>query len=74
MTLPHGERRDHLRREAIVRRIAAEFHEMPGLILSVGQASRLLGLDEAACTRILAGLERDGLLRRRPGGTYGLPL
>jgi DNA-binding MarR family transcriptional regulator len=71
MALPHGERRDHIRREAIVRRIAAEFHEMPGLILSVGQASRLLGLDKAACARILDALERDGLLRRRSGGSYG---
>lgn len=71
MPLPHGERRDQTRRAAVVRRIAAEFLEMPGLILSVGQASRLLGLDEAACERILAGLERDGLLRRRRSGSYG---
>jgi hypothetical protein len=71
MPLPHGERRDHDRRDAVVRRIAAEFREMPGLILSVGQASRLLGLDPAACERILTGLEREGLLRRRSGGTFG---
>ena len=41
-------------REAIVRRIVAEFHDMPGLVLSVKQASRFLGVDEAACARILA--------------------
>jgi len=65
------ERRDAVRRDAIQRRIAAEFREMPGLVLSVAQASRLLGLDEPACQRILATLEHDGLLRRRPGGLYG---
>jgi hypothetical protein len=71
MALPVVERRDLVRRAAVVRRIAAEFQEMPGLILSVGQASRLLGLDEAACERILGGLARDGLLRRRDSGSYG---
>jgi hypothetical protein len=71
MSVPYLDRRDHVRRAAIVRRIAAEFDEMPGLILSIPQASRLLGLDAAACERILAGLERDGLLRRRRGGSYG---
>src|SRR5215831_4098093 len=71
MALQRGDRRDHARRAAILQRIAAEFREMPGLVLSVPQASRLLGLDEAACERILATLEHDGLLRRRPGGLYG---
>lgn len=71
MALQRGERRDVVRREAIVRRIAAEFVEMPGLILSVPQASRLLGLEEAACERILTSLVNDGLLRRRAGGSYG---
>src|SRR5438270_12258541 len=66
MSLPI-ERRDPVRRAAVVRRIAAEFREMPGLVLSIAQASRLLGLDEPACERILATLEREGLLRRRPG-------
>jgi DNA-binding Lrp family transcriptional regulator len=65
MVLTPVERRDFARRAAVVRRIAAEFTEMPGLVLSVKQASRLLGLDEAACERILTALERDGLLRRR---------
>jgi hypothetical protein len=65
------ERRDLARRAAVRRRIAAEFREMPGLVLSVRQASRLLGLDEAACERILATLASEGLLRRRTGGAYG---
>ena len=71
MSLPAGERRDPIRRAAIVRRITAEFREMPGLVLTVRQASRLLGLDEAACERILASLADEGLLRRRISGSYG---
>ena len=72
MSLRGVERRDIVRRAAIIRRIAAEFREMPGLVLSVPQASRLLGLDEPACERILATLAREGLLRRRAGGAYGV--
>ena len=71
MGLQRGERRDTIRRAAIVRRISAEFREMPGLVLSIKQASRLLGIDESACERILASLAKDGLLRRRSGGSYG---
>jgi hypothetical protein len=58
------ERRDWVRREAIVRRITAEFRELPGLVLSLKQASRFLGVDEAACARILAILTEAGVLRR----------
>jgi hypothetical protein len=71
MALQRGERRDVVRRAAIVRRIAAEFREMPGLVLSIPQASRLLGIDQSACERILRSLADDGFLRRRNGGSYG---
>ena len=71
MGLQRGERRDTVRRGAIVRRITAEFREMPGLVLSIKQASRLLGIDESACERIFTALAHDGLLRRRDGGSYG---
>ena len=73
MTLaePAGrERRDLARRDAIVRRIEAEFHDMPGLVLSVKQASRFLGVDEAACSRILGMLTQAGVLRRSPSEYY----
>jgi hypothetical protein len=62
MKLP-AERRDLPRREAIVRRIVAEFQDMPGLVLSLKQASRFLGVDEAACARILSSLTEAGILR-----------
>jgi len=59
-----NERRDLVKREGIVRRIEAEFHDMPGLVLSLKQASRFLGVDEGACARILADLVRAGVLKR----------
>jgi hypothetical protein len=65
LALPAGrERRDFARRDAIVRRIVAEFHDMPGLVLTLKQASRFLGVDEAACARILTSLTEAGVLRR----------
>jgi hypothetical protein len=65
------ERRDLSRREAIVRRITAEFRDMPGLVLSLKQASRFLGVDQAACARILAALTKSGVLRRTDAESYG---
>ena len=71
MALPAGippgvlhDRRNHERRDALVRRILAEFDDMPGLSLSLQQAGRFLGVDEFACGRILAALTREGHLRR----------
>ena len=55
---------------SIGRRIAAEFREMPGLVLTVAQASRFLDVDPAACERILSLLVQQGILRRSPGGCY----
>lgn len=60
---PFAERRDHARREALVRRIVAEFDDMPGLSLTVKQASRFLGIDQGAGARILDALDHNGKLR-----------
>lgn len=72
MALPSAgaERRDLRRREAIVRRIVAEFNDMPGLVLSLQQASRFLGVDKAACARILTTLTERGVLRRSTSDYY----
>jgi hypothetical protein len=72
MPLPEGfvERRNAPRREALVRRILAEFDDMPGMALSLKQAGRFLGVDETACARILAGLMREGALRRNASALY----
>jgi hypothetical protein len=47
---------------AIRARIRAEFHEMPGLRLTVSQAARLFNLEVAYCARVLDGLVRNGAL------------
>jgi hypothetical protein len=72
LSLPPGglERRDLATREAIVRRIVAEFHDMPGLVLSLQQASRFLGVDQVACARILSSLTQAGVLRRNASEYY----
>ena len=42
---------DHL-----IRRVRGEFHEMPGMCVTLTQASRLWTLDQEACTRVLGAL------------------
>jgi hypothetical protein len=59
-----SERRNVTRRDALVRRIVAEFEDLPGLTLSLRQTMRLLGVDEGACLRILDGLSKTGHIRR----------
>ena len=62
----------------LLRRIKAEYIEMPGLRLTVAQAGRLWGLDPPACVDVLDRLITERFLQRRPDGTYarltdGLP-
>ena len=44
------------------RRVASEFREMPGLRITVSQASRLFSLDSALCRGVLDALVHDGVL------------
>ena len=67
---PMADRRNHVRRAALLNRILAEFDDMPGMALSLKQAGRFLGVDEKACARILAELMRDGRLRRNASLQY----
>lgn len=53
-------------------RMVAEFREMPGTCLTVGQAARLWALDRSDAARALERLERAGVLRRTPRGAYVL--
>jgi hypothetical protein len=46
----------------LVQRIREEFEETPGLRLSVREASRFWGLDEATCELVLAELAASGFL------------
>jgi DNA-binding IclR family transcriptional regulator len=57
-------------RTAIVRRIYAEFEEMPGLEVTEAQAARLWWLDRALCSRLLSGLVEARYLTRTPGGRF----
>ena len=41
-------------------RVRAEFHEMPGLTLTLAQASRLFSIEPARCERILGALVHAG--------------
>jgi hypothetical protein len=47
----------------LVGRIRSEFLEMPGLRLTVLQASRLWGLDEDLCKRVIDVLVHASFLR-----------
>ena len=55
-----AERRDIAQRQALVQRLIAEFDEMPGLRLSLAQASRLFGVSQAATARILTASDQVG--------------
>jgi hypothetical protein len=55
--------------ETIVSRIKAEFLEMPGLRLTVVQASRLWGLERAMCESVIDVLVGSAFLRRTQTGT-----
>lgn len=54
----------------VLRRIRAEYLEMPGLGLTDRQARRFLGLDEATCTRVLGRLVDMHFLVRMADGQY----
>ena len=44
-------------------RIHAEYREMPGLKLTLAQASRLFNIEPVRCGRALEALVREGVLR-----------
>jgi len=51
-----------------IRRIRAEFLEMPGLRLTVAQAVKLWGLEEAVCRTVVDALVGASFLRWTSGG------
>jgi hypothetical protein len=55
---------------ALVKRVRAEFLEMPGLRLTMAQATRLWGMEPAVCENVVDALIRACFLRRAPGGTF----
>jgi hypothetical protein len=58
--------------ERIVRRIRAEFLEMPGLCLTIEQAQRLWALEPDRCQVLLTALIDSRFLRRTERGLFVL--
>ena len=56
---PHA---SHCGERALRARVSAEFHEMPGLKITLAQAARLFSLDAARCERVLGALVDVGEL------------
>jgi len=56
--------------EGLVRRVRGEYYEMPGLGLTLAQASRLWHIDAVTCQTVLTRLVNDGFLYRMRDGRY----
>lgn len=57
----------------LANRIRGEYHEMPGLRLTLTQACRLWQVDRAECQATLDALVAEGFLARTPDGVFMLP-
>jgi hypothetical protein len=58
--------------EDTVRRVRAEFLEMPGLKLTVSQAQRLWGVDRVTCEQVIDVLTESRFLARTRDGAVVL--
>ena len=58
---------------ALLRRIRAEYLEMPGLRLTASQAQRLFGLDSETWDAALAALLDAKFLSRTHNGLFAMP-
>ncbi len=58
--------------ERLVRRVRAEFLEMPGLCLTIEQAQRLWSLESRTCEVLLKSLIDSRFLRRTDRGLFVL--
>ena len=54
----------------LLRRVCAEYTEMPGLRVTPAQAQRLWGLDAVTCGQVLDCLVDARFLRLTPSGHY----
>ena len=55
----------------VLRRVRAEYLEMPGLSLTAAQIQRLCGVDQGVCETALRILVESGFLSMRADGLYG---
>jgi hypothetical protein len=60
-------------RPLLVSRILGTYSEMPGVVLRLDQAARLLGLRSRTCEVVFDALIQTGRLRRTADGQYALP-
>jgi hypothetical protein len=58
--------------EAILRHARADFLEMPGLKLTIGQAQRLWGVDRTTCEALVEKLVACRFLTRTRDGAFVL--
>ena len=54
----------------LINRVCGEYYEMPGLRLTLAQASRLWHVDRAACEGVLTELMRTGFLTQMRDGSF----
>ena len=69
-TVRTGEPENPAGLHALLRRVEAEYREMPGMCVTAAQAQRLWGLDSTTCAFVLMTLVERRILRRTPRGTY----
>lgn len=58
--------------EDVLRRVRAEYLEMPGLRLTKAQAQRLWGLDPRTCEKLLSALTETRFLSQTRDGAFVL--
>jgi hypothetical protein len=56
--------------DRLLRRVMAEYEEMPGLAVSNRQASCLFGIEAGICGYLLTVLVSSGFLRQNEKGRY----
>lgn len=56
--------------DGLLQRVRGEFHEMPGMRLTVEQAMRLWDLDRPTCIGVLCSLVTARFLERDQNGRY----
>jgi hypothetical protein len=56
--------------DEVLKRLRAEFLEMPGMSLTPRQVQRLFGIDETVCRTVLDALVEAQFLCVKPAGSY----
>ena len=63
-------RGDTVTADHLLERVRSEFLEMPGLRLTLAQATRFLSLDRGMCSELLDALVHSRFLARTANGVY----